>query len=367
MRITTTRPLVTAAAVTAVAALLTAGCGFGGDGTTGGAKPAASSSDGSSSAPNSGMKDAGGDDMMQDGDDHMMAPDDVNKAKPEPMMGTKPTESSEMKNDKKMAPDMDRAKPGKVGPMSPASTGGVASAPRAAVSKKRPPVHRNPRVGRLIGILPHNRVLFCSATVVPNKGRNLIVTAAHCLYDEKTGELNTDKFEFIPGYYAKGKKGYAPYGVYTAERWWVNKAWVHKHDNRVDFAFMRLRPGSHGFRGAGKNVASVVGAMGIAWNQGPRHTILSYGYDAEDRFGWDNGCCAYVRKGRSIYYRAAGQLLVQHHFITGGASGGPWITNYNAKRRIGFVNGVNSRSDRSTLFTSSYFGSALENLYHKAA
>lgn len=365
MRISTTRPLVTAAAVTAVAALLTTGCGtFGGEGTTGGAKPAASSSDGSSS---SGGTDAGGDDMMQNGGDHMMSPDDVNKAKPEPMMGTKPSESPEMKNDKKMAPDMDKGGPGKAAPMSPASTGGVASAARAAMSKPRPPVHRNPRVGRLIGILPHNRVLFCSATVVPNRGRNLIVTAAHCLYDEKTGKLNTDKYEFIPAFYAKGKKGYAPYGVYTAKRWWVNKAWPHKHDNRFDFAFMQLRPGAHGFRGAGRKVASVVGAMGIAWNQGPRHTILSYGYDAEERFGWDNGCCAYVREGRSSYYRAAGQEVVRHHFITGGASGGPWIIGYDKKRRIGFVDGVNSRSDRASLFTSSYFGTALKNLYHKAS
>lgn len=349
MRITNTRPVVTAVALTAALALIASGCG----GNTGskGAKPTSTATAGDPDEP-----------MGHSGGGEMMPPDQMTKMTPKPMMPAMPSKEPESRHDKTMAPDQDNGRPGQVNPGDPASTSTVPSAARPAVAKTRPHVQRSPRVGRLIAVDGHY-AYFCSASVIPSHGKNLIITAGHCLFDEQQKWLKN--FEFIPGYYAKGHHGYAPYGVYTAKQWWTPRAYAEDQNVRYDFAFLKLRRGAPKFHGAGKNVEQVVGSEGVEWSQPPKRRFASIGYDAERRYGWDNGCCAYYRSGTARWDGSFGQMYISHHFVTGGASGGPWLADYDKDRRIGYVNGVNSRSDRRTDFTSSYFGSAFAKFYHK--
>lgn len=358
MRISTTRPIVTAITLATAAALVVSGCGAGGGRAGKGANPA-------SSTPAA----VGGDDdttpMSQTGGDDMVKPDDMMKAKP--MTPMTPTDApSESHNDKMMAPENDSGRPGKVGPSEPhgsALSSGAAAA-QAKVHKKRLPVQRSPRIGRIFG-KAGRLTWFCSASVVPSHGKNLIVTAGHCLWDEHDGHALSHDWTFVPGYFSRGGKAYAPYGIYTASHWWAYKSWVHHQNWRYDFAFMKLRRGQAGYRGAGRNVENNVGSMGIAWNLSPNRTYAPIGYDAEHKYGWDNGCCAYYRKGSGHWNGAWAQLVMNHRFLTGGASGGPWLIQYNRKKRIGYVDGINSRSDRVSDASSAYFGSALRRLYYK--
>lgn len=363
MRITTTRPAVTAAALAASVALLASGCGSGGGGEdNGGGKPNATST--SSTATGGGNDESP---INQSGGDEAISPDQMAKARP--MQQDQPSKMPpESGHDKNMAPENDSGKPGKVGPAEPgagstASSG--AAAAQAAVRKARLPVQRSPRIGRIFGKGSGNTVWFCSASVIPSGGKNLLVTAGHCLWNEKTGAPQASSWQFVPGYYSRGGKGVAPYGVYTASRWWAYNAWIKKQNWRYDFAFMKLRKGRSGYRGAGRNVQNNVGAMGVAWNQSPNRAYVSIGYDAERKYRWDNGCCAYYRKGKAHWISSWAQLNMSHRFTTGGASGGPWLIKYRASKRLGYVDGVNSRSNRKSTATSAYFGSAFRKLYYK--
>jgi V8-like Glu-specific endopeptidase len=358
MRITTTRPAVAAAALAAAIALLASGCGSGG---TGADKPGASAKATSSTS-------TGGNDetpIGQTGGDEQISPDQMAKARP--LDQTTPTKAAPDSGGDGLAPERDNGTPGQVAPAQPGGGSSVSSSAQtaqAAVRKARLPVQRSPRIGRIFGKAGGNRYWFCSASVVPSRGKNLLVTAGHCLWNETTGKPQAGSWQFVPGYYAKGGKGYAPYGVYTASRWWAYNAWIKKQNWRYDFAFMKLRKGARGYRGAGRNVQSNVGAMGIAWNQKPNRTYVSIGYDAERKYGWDNGSSAYYRKGKGRWISSWAQLDLLHKFSTGGASGGPWLIKYSSRKRIGIVDGVNSRSNRKSTATSAYFGTALRKLYY---
>jgi len=359
MRISTTRPVATAAALTAIVGLLASGCGSGGGSDTGGSKPSATSS----TATGGGNDEAP---INQSGGDETISPDEMAKARPmQPMEPTKAPQDSA--GDQNMAPENDSGKPGTVGPADPGagSTASSGSAAQAAARKARLPVQRSPRVGRIFGKGTGNTIWFCTASVIPSGGKNLLVTAGHCLWNEHNGRPQASSWQFVPGYYTRGGKGVAPYGVYTASRWWAYNAWIKKQNWRYDFAFMKLRRGKAGYRGAGRNVQNNVGAMGVAWNQRPNRAFVSIGYDAERVYRWDNGCCAYIRKGKARWMDSWAQLNLVHRFTTGGASGGPWLIKYSSSRRIGYVDGVNSRSNRKSTATSPYFGSAFKKLYYK--
>jgi V8-like Glu-specific endopeptidase len=49
---------------------------------------------------------------------------------------------------------------------------------------------------------------FCTASVVASPGRDLLVTAAHCINGGPHGGARSD-IVFIPGY----RDGHAPYGI----------------------------------------------------------------------------------------------------------------------------------------------------------
>lgn len=365
MRIRGTRPglpAAGAAAICAALALLASGCGSDGDGgggTTG--KP-----DGSATSTSAGGGN-GETPIAQTGDDDRLTPDEMAKARPLEQVEPSDAPADHSGGGGDLAPERDNGRPGQVGPKEPGHGGAVssgASAARAAAHKPRLPVQRSPRIGRIFGKAGGNRYWFCTASVVPSRGRNLIVTAGHCLWDEHNGKALARSWQFVPGYYATGGRGHAPYGVYTARRWWAYKSWIRRQNWRYDFAFMRLRPGARGYHGAGRNVQTNVGAMGIAWNQRPNRTYVSIGYDAQKKYGWDNGSSAYYRRGRGHWIGSWAQLNLHHRYMTGGASGGPWLIKYSRSRRTGVVDGVNSRSNRRSTATSPYFGSALRKLYY---
>ena len=65
--------------------------------------------------------------------------------------------------------------------------------------------------------------------MVQSAGRDLAVTAAHCV----TGRT---RIAFVPGYYA----GREPYGVWSVSASCVDAAWKSGRDPDDDFAFLRL-------------------------------------------------------------------------------------------------------------------------------
>lgn len=109
-------------------------------------------------------------------------------------------------------------------------------------------VPRGARVGALFsGDLEGGH--FCTASVVRSGGRDLILTAAHCL----SGGGDTDVV-FAPGY----RDGRAPYGLWRITRTFVPGAWSDRADEDSDFAFAVVA--SKG----GRDLEDAVGANAFA-------------------------------------------------------------------------------------------------------
>lgn len=88
----------------------------------------------------------------------------------------------------------------------------------------------------------------CSASVVQSSGRDLVVTAAHCLYG--TGAT----IEFVPGFH----NGQAPDGVWTVTRLYVSPSWQLSQDPAADVAFLQVAPLN------GRQIQDVVGGRALA-------------------------------------------------------------------------------------------------------
>lgn len=155
-----------------------------------------------------------------------------------------------------------------------------------------------PSVAGLFPLLhmPH----FCSASVVHSASRDLVITAAHCVYG--TGAT----IEFAPGY----DDGATPYGVWDARRIYIDPAWKKGFDTRHDVAILQMAPR------AGKQIEDVVGANPLGTpSAGADVSVWGYTMGSGDRpLTCTNAL--YLTDGYSSFDCAG---------YTDGVSGGPWL------------------------------------------
>jgi len=65
--------------------------------------------------------------------------------------------------------------------------------------------------GKVFWSVGNNQYVMCSASVVPSNSGDLLVTAAHCIFDENSGDfLANHNWVFVPGY----NEGHRPYGTF---------------------------------------------------------------------------------------------------------------------------------------------------------
>ena len=90
---------------------------------------------------------------------------------------------------------------------------------------------------------------FCTASVVASPGRDLLITAAHCINGGKNGGYRQD-IVFIPDY----RDGQEPFGVWAPAHLLVAPQWENSSDPDYDVGFIVLKPHD------GKNIEEVLGA-----------------------------------------------------------------------------------------------------------
>ncbi len=112
---------------------------------------------------------------------------------------------------------------------------------------------------------------FCTASVVASPGRDLLITAAHCISDGKGGGYRQD-IVFIPGY----RDGQAPYGVWAPAQLLVAPQWENSSDPDFDIGFAVLKPYD------GKNIEDVLGANQLGIDPGYRNLVRVTGYPASN-------------------------------------------------------------------------------------
>jgi V8-like Glu-specific endopeptidase len=219
-----------------------------------------------------------------------------------------------------------------------------------AVPTAQPLQGNDPPVGALFEP-DANGSHFCTASVVPSPGHNLVMTAAHCVSDGQ-GQDNTS-IVFIPGY----SDGIGPYGVWTARTVIVGPQWANGSDPAYDVGFVVLDPDN------GKNVQDAVGADQVDFNAPFSQLVRVTGYPEKE------DAPVTCENWTSMY--SATQLRFTCGGFFAGTSGSPWIVAgrdaaAHASTVVGVIGGYERGGDTSSVSYSVYLGSAIEALYEQA-
>ena len=190
---------------------------------------------------------------------------------------------------------------------------------------------------------------FCTASSVQNPSRDLIITAAHCVYSD--GQLRSN-IAFVPGY----RRGQTPYGVWLPRAFIVDDRWEGSSDPALDVAFIVLQPQG------GKHVADVLGANTISFDTGYSQQVRVTGYPQT--------ADAPITCVNTTTKQSPTQLKFPCAGFAGGTSGSPWIVRPSSRSLtgtiIGVIGGYQQGGDTSDISYSPYFGSDIRQLYEKA-
>jgi V8-like Glu-specific endopeptidase len=200
-----------------------------------------------------------------------------------------------------------------------------------------------------VGVLFLGGVQTCTASVVDSPGRNLLITAAHCLYEARSYSKNVT---FVPGY-ANGQR---PYGTWTAERLLVDPRWSGYSDPDLDVGFVTLAPLD------GKNIQDVVGGNVLATDPGYTMLVRVSGYPSDS--GQVVTCVNWTAE------QAQYQLRFDCAGFPNGTSGSPWLTSYDPATGTGtvagLIGGYQQGGYTSSVSYSPYFNGHVMNLYEQA-
>ncbi|WP_230204767.1 trypsin-like serine peptidase [Parafrankia elaeagni] len=196
----------------------------------------------------------------------------------------------------------------------------------------------------------------CTATVVSSPGRDLAVTAGHCLHEGNGGQFATN-VAFMPGF----ADGSPPFGLWTARRITVTPDWGLRGNFDYDTGFVLFNTLG------GRHIQDVVGAQKIAFNQPRTSAQYAFGYPRLAPYDGDRLIYCAGPPTSDPYGTASIGLRCD---MTGGASGGPLFVGLGrAGPGAGWVDSVVSYAyagDPGTVY-GTYFGRAIELLYYQSS
>ena len=193
---------------------------------------------------------------------------------------------------------------------------------------------------------------FCTASVVSSPGKDMLITAAHCIHGGKGSGYRSD-IVFIPGY----RDGQEPFGVWTPAKLLVAPQWADSSDPDFDVGFVVLQPDD------GRNIEQVLGANRLMTDTGYRYLVHVTGYP--DSAGSPITCVNWTSR------QSATQLRFQCGGYTGGTSGSPWVTRFSTRSRtgviVGVIGGYQQGGDTDAVSYSVRLDAAILRLYQQAA
>ncbi|MGH3312032.1 MAG: trypsin-like serine peptidase [Streptomyces sp.] len=192
----------------------------------------------------------------------------------------------------------------------------------------------------------------CSGNAVTSDNASTVMTAGHCVKME--GKWHTD-WTFVPGYH----DGQAPHGKWAADKTLTTPQWDAGEDLNYDVGAAVVKPRD------GKRLTDVVGGQGLSFNSGYNETMYAFGFPAADPYD-----------GEKLTYcsgTAYRDLLLTNDYglacdMTGGASGGPWFTEFDEASGTGLQASVNSfkYNFQPNAMYGPRFGADAQKLYENA-
>ncbi|KOG33179.1 trypsin-like peptidase domain-containing protein [Streptomyces resistomycificus] len=194
------------------------------------------------------------------------------------------------------------------------------------------------RVGALFAAGRH----FCTASVVDSPGRNLVVTAAHCL-DGNSGSL-----VFVPGY----RDGHAPFGAWRVRRRYLPGGWAEGEDEDSDVAFAAVAE-----RGGKELEDAVGGGNRFAAGRGTGVTAVTV-------TGYPDSREVPVRCTNRPTSHSRTQQRIACPGFSGGTSGSPWVNG--GGEVVGVLGGHEAGGATADVSYSVVLGAEAASLYRSA-
>lgn len=198
----------------------------------------------------------------------------------------------------------------------------------------------------------------CSASVISSTSGDVIVTAAHCVYDTNTSSwMSNCNWIFVPGY----NNGNAPYGRWPARHMAALDTWTKSNpDYNADVAFVALSQVN------GKHITQVTGAQAIGFNYPRDQRTFSFGYPVNLANGQVLQSCSGVPTASQYTFNNYRGLALSNCLMTGGSSGGPWLQGFDESTGVGVTYSVNSftYSPAPNTMNGPYFDSNIELIWN---
>jgi hypothetical protein len=187
---------------------------------------------------------------------------------------------------------------------------------------------------------------LCSGAVASDTrtGESIVLTAAHCAYDEQgrafaTNWLFIPEFDSAPTYACSQSR----HGCWTATALVVHDGYAsaggfNLQATKHDFAFAVVGPGG---KSGTAELDATVGSFPITFSSLKSGSLLyAFGYPVGAPYnGIDLAYCAGKISGDPFN---GGQTWAMSCKMTGGSSGGPWLSRFSTSTGSGTLSSVNS-------------------------
>ncbi|HEV2346141.1 MAG TPA: trypsin-like serine protease [Actinocrinis sp.] len=193
---------------------------------------------------------------------------------------------------------------------------------------------------------------FCTGSVVSSQSGDIVITAAHCVYDTSSGAY-VSSIAFVPGYH----DGQQPYGIWTPTRILVPQQWINSGDPDYDVAFLVVhQPGS------AQRIQDQVGANQLGLSPSYTGMVQVVGYPSTTD---KPVTCTNDTKQFSPT-----QLEFDCPGFPDGTSGGPFMADVDPQSGsgtvVGVIGGYETGGDTPDISYSMYFGNAVADLFSQA-
>jgi V8-like Glu-specific endopeptidase len=212
-----------------------------------------------------------------------------------------------------------------------------------------------PQQGLSIGALfgrQSGRDHFCTASVVTSPGKDLLITAAHCINGGKSGRGYRKGIVFIPDY----RDGQEPDGVWTPAKLLVAPQWARSSNPAYDVGFVVLKPRD------GKNIQQVLGANSLGTDLHYQYLVHVTGYP--DRSAAPITCVNWTERSSNV------QLQFDCAGYSGGTSGSPWVIGFSPRSHtgtiVGLIGGYQDGGNKPSVSYSPLLGPTIQRLYRQA-
>lgn len=193
---------------------------------------------------------------------------------------------------------------------------------------------------------------YCTGSVVASEPGDIVITAAHCVYDSSSGTYISG-IAFVPGY----RDGQQPYGAWTPSKILVPQQWINSGDPDYDVAFLVVhQPGSD------QRIEDQVGSDELGLDPSYTGLVQVVGYPGATE--QPVGCTGHTKE------LSATQLEFDCPGFPDGTSGGPFLADVDQRTGrgtvVGVIGGYQTGGDTPDISYSAYFGSAVADLFDQA-